>query len=210
LRTAVRNFEVDRTLTHTRQGPGRIRRVTAAVLVDNVAGAPAKGKDGAPSTRALTEAELKRIETLVQQAIGFDGQRGDAVSVVNAPFAQSELPAGEALPIWQDPQARGLLRTLLGGLAVLAVIFFVIRPTFRQLVQPKALAKAPPTAEVEVLDEDVPVALSSAGAAAKTPALPGTQQPVTFDDKVQVAREAVTQDPKRVANVIRDWVSNDG
>jgi flagellar M-ring protein FliF len=214
-RTAVRNFEVDRTLTHTRQAPGRIRRVTAAVLVDNVAGAaPVKGKPPAPATRALTEAELKRIETLVQQAIGFDAQRGDAVSVVNAPFAQSEVPAGEALPVWQDPQARGLLRTLLGGLAVLAVIFFVIRPTFRQLVQPKALAKpAPPTAEVAVLDEDVPVTLNSSAAPAiavgpAQQALPGG--PMSFDDKVQVAREAVSQDPKRVANVIRDWVSNDG
>lgn len=213
-RTAVRNFEVDRTLTHTRQAPGRIRRVTAAVLVDNVPGtAPANAKAAAPATRALTEAELRRIETLVQQAIGFDAQRGDAVSVVNAPFARDELPAGEAPPIWQDPQARGLLRTLLGGLAVLAVIFFVIRPTFRQLVQPKALEKpAPPAAELTALDEDVPVSLNApAPAGAPAQALPpGAAQPITFEDKVQVAREAVTQDPKRVANVIRDWVGNDG
>lgn len=105
------------------------------------------------------------------------------------------------------------MRTLLGGLAVLAVIFFVIRPTFRQLVQPKALEKpAPPAAELTALDEDVPVSLNApAPAGAPAQALPpGAAQPITFEDKVQVAREAVTQDPKRVANVIRDWVGNDG
>ncbi|GHA90177.1 flagellar basal-body MS-ring/collar protein FliF [Cognatilysobacter bugurensis] len=211
-RTAVRNFEVDRTLTHTRQAPGRIRRVTAAVLVDNVAAAPGKGKDAAPGSRALTDAELKRIETLVQQAIGFDGQRGDAVSVVNAPFARDELTADEALPFWEHPRARDLLRTLLGGLAVLAVIFFVIRPTFRQLVQPKAIEKPPQTADVEMLDDDVQVTLNpQATLPGQMPAL-GSSTPggPTFDDKVQLARQAVSQDPKRVANVIREWVATDG
>src|SRR5690606_22500048 len=51
-RTAVRNYEIDRTLTHTRQAPGRITRVTAAVLVDNVPGAP--DAEGKVEWRALT------------------------------------------------------------------------------------------------------------------------------------------------------------
>lgn len=86
-RSTVRNYEIDRTLTHTRQATPRIRRVTAAVLVDNVpAGSASAGKPAA--TRALNDGELKRIETLVQQAIGYDQQRGDVVSVVNAPFAR--------------------------------------------------------------------------------------------------------------------------
>lgn len=214
-RTSVRNFEVDRTLTHTRQAPGRIRRITAAVLVDNVAAAPAKGKDAKPASRALTADELKRIETLVQQAIGFDAQRGDAVSVVNAPFAQNALDDGgdAAPPIWQDPRAQGLLRTLLGGLALLAVIWFVLRPTFRQLVAPKSaprlVAQATPAAAD---DEDVQVSLNAPAAAPPGRTADGMTAPqlMSFDDKVQVARHAVANDPKRVANVIRDWVENDG
>jgi flagellar M-ring protein FliF len=217
-RTAVRNFEVDRTLTHTRQAPGRIRRVTAAVLVDNVA-APAKGKDTKPTSRALTDAELKRIETLVQQAIGFDAQRGDAVSVVNAPFARDALGVGAdetAPPMWQDPRAHGLLRTLLGGLALLAVIWFVLRPTFRQLVAPKSAPLLAKPADNDASDDDVQVSLNAPAAAAIPPGQGKTADGLTapqlmsFDDKVQVARHAVTNDPKRVANVIRDWVENDG
>lgn len=203
-RTAVRNYEIDRTLTHTRQAPGRIRRITAAVLVDNLPqGAP--DADGNTRTRVLAPAELKRIETLVQQAIGFDAQRGDVVSVVNQPFAGGAVPDLEdgGPPVWQDPQARDLLRTLLGGLAVLLVVWFVLRPAFRQLLQPRPHAQPVVRAEL-VDDEEVPVAIgpgASRGASAA--------HAMSFDDKLQVARSAVSNDPKRVAAVVRDWVGEE-
>lgn len=203
-RTAVRNYEMDRTLTHTRQAPGRIRRVTAAVLVDNVpAGASETGK--APSQRALTAAELQRIETLVQQAVGFDAQRGDVVSVVNAPFARGEPDVQEqAPPIWQNPRARDLLRIVLGGLAVLVLIFTVLRPAFRQLIAPKR--RQAPVALVEA-DEEIPVTLSASSAAKASIASPAV---MNFDEKLEVARTAVNTDAKRVAQVVRNWVEADG
>ncbi|HEY5612818.1 MAG TPA: flagellar basal-body MS-ring/collar protein FliF [Lysobacter sp.] len=204
-RTAVRNFELDRTLTHTRQAPGRIRRVTAAVLVDNVVvGAPEAGKK--PKVRALDAAELKRIETLVQQAIGFDGQRGDVVSVVNAPFAtDAAVDTYDAgLPIWQNPRARELLRTVLGGLAVLLLIFTVLRPAFSQLLAAKVHV-----ATIVGADDDVPMSLSSGSGA--TQAVRGAAPALmNFDDKLEVARTAVNTDAKRVAQVVRDWVESDG
>lgn len=201
-RTAVRNFELDRTLTHTRQAPGRIRRVTAAVLVDNIAvGATEAGKK--PKVRALTTTELKRIETLVQQAIGFDGQRGDVVSVVNAPFAIDAVESFDAgLPMWQNPRARELLRTVLGGLAVLLLIFTVLRPAFRQLLAPKVRTA---TATIVGSDEDMSVALSSAPATRG-----GAPARMNFDDKLEIASTAVNADAKRVAQVVRDWVESDG
>ncbi len=207
-RTAVRNYEVDRTLTHTRQAPGRVRRVTAAVLVDNVpAGAP--GKDGKQKLRALDAAEIKRIETLVQQAIGFDAQRGDAVSVVNAPFAADiAADAGEEPPIWQHPRARDLLRTILGGLAVLALIFTVLRPAFRQILAPKTVLPSNSTVQTIVAEE---IEQGHAGTRAQEPGVPGLPSAaMQFEDKLTVARGAVTQDPKRVAQVVRDMVASDG
>ncbi|GAB3093942.1 flagellar basal-body MS-ring/collar protein FliF [Lysobacter terrae] len=202
-RTAVRNYELDRTLTHTRQAPGRIRRVTAAVLVDNVPqGASETGK--APKERPLTAAELQRIETLVQQAIGFDSQRGDVVSVVNAPFARgtSETPE-EAAPMWQNPRARDLLRTVLGGLAVLVLIFAVLRPAFRQLIAPKARQASPVLVEA---DDEIPVTLSSPSPKASH----ASAALMNFDEKLEVARSAVNTDAKKVAQVVRNWVETDG
>ncbi|MDR0182939.1 flagellar basal-body MS-ring/collar protein FliF [Lysobacter arvi] len=211
-RSSVRNYEIDRTLTHTRQGPGRVRRVTAAVLVDNV---PASaGKDGKPVLRALNDAELKRIESLVQQAIGFDQQRGDAVSVVNAPFARDVASQGEDenAPLWEHPRAMEFLRIVVGGLAVIALILFVLRPMFRQLMghkpEPKKNRKQLAEATVvPVEDEEIPVALSAPAQDAPPPALPpGT---MSFDDKLEVARAAVSNDSKRVAQVVREWVESD-
>lgn len=201
-RSSVRNYEIDRTLTHTRQAPGRISRVTAAVLVDNLAGAP--GKNGKPTERALNAQELQRIQSLVQQAIGFDAQRGDAVTVVNSPFARQPEVAMEPVPLWENPKIRDLLRTLLGGLAVLAVVWFVLRPAFRALTTPKVpLQHNPQEAQITgMIDHhDRPV----------TPAL--TQERIAkrrdFEAKVQVARDAVATDSKRVASAVRELVNAD-
>ena len=205
-RTAVRNYEIDRTLTHTRQGPGQITRVTAAVLVDNV---PQAGADGKTTQRALTDTELARIETLVQQAIGYNAARGDMVSVVNAPFARGDaLDAPEAPPFWQHPRARELLRIGLGGLAVLVLILTVLRPAFRQLLAPKV----PQTATVTVLpeDEEIPVTLSAPAEKPRPQPRVTAEAALNFDEKLQVAKTAVSNDPKRVANVVRNWVESDG
>lgn len=203
-RTAVRNYELDRTLTHTRQAPGRITRVTAAVLVDNL-----PQTEGETVTyRPLTEDELARIQTLVQQAIGFDQERGDMVSVVNAPFARgAAIDTPEALPFWQHPRAQELLRIALGGIAVLLLIFTVLRPAFRQLLAPPKPQTAVATV-VEDEEDDVPVALSSPKPRPK-PAVTA-QAALDFDEKLQVAKTAVNNDAKRVANVVRNWVEADG
>jgi flagellar M-ring protein FliF len=206
-RTAVRNYEIDRTLTHTRQAPGRVRRITAAVLVDNVP-AGAADQDGKAKLRPLSAAEIQRITTLVQQAVGYDAKRGDVVSVVNAAFARDAGDvADDAPPIWQNPRARDLLRTLLGGLAVLLVVWFVLRPAFRQLLAPRGYA--PPSARVDLVDDDVPVSLGAPASAANSSA-PHAAKLMNFDEKLNLARTAVTADPKRVAQVVRDMVGNDG
>jgi len=131
------------------------------------------------------------------------------VSVVNAPFAADaavdSFDAG--LPIWQNPKARELLRTALGGLAVLLLIFTVLRPAFRQLLAPKVHIAT-------IVDDDAPVALSpaatTASASGAASARGGAPALMNFDDKLEVARTAVSTDPKRVAQVVRDWVESDG
>ena len=208
-RTAVRNYELDRTLTHTRGAPVRIRRVTAAVLIDNV---PQVGTEGQVSYRALNAAELQRIDALVKQAIGFDETRGDMISVVNAPFApgaaMEDMPGP---PFWENPRVVELARTILGGLAVLVFILAVLRPAFRAMLAPKATT----TAVAEVVSEETHVSITPA--AAGQPQVQGPRQPsqasqaaLNFDEKLQVARTAVSSDPKRVANVVRNWVEADG
>jgi len=226
-RSATRNFEMDRTVSHTRQPAGRVRRVSVAVLVDHVpaaavapAAADAAGEEAAdeaaeeeaadgeavanaPALRALTAEELAQVEKLVREAVGFDAERGDTVSVMNAPFARPEPVAPlEDLPLWQQPEVREYARLALGTLVVLVLVFGVLRPLLRGLA-------APPEPE--------PM-LATIEAGAGTPAL-GNDNAQTaellappmdpHEARLQQARQAVQQDPRKVAQVVKNWVGSD-
>ncbi|WP_372013740.1 flagellar basal-body MS-ring/collar protein FliF [Pseudoxanthomonas sp. 10H] len=210
-RSATRNFELDRTLQHTRQPAGRIRRITAAVLVDHV---PRPGKDGKPALQALSAEEVKRVEDLVRQAVGFDAARGDVVSVVNAAFVREDGEAVEPAKWWEDPRVRDVARLLLGALVVLALLFGVLRPALRQIAGPAPRAKArhdagEQTAEVSLVEDELP-------ALADDVAQIGAPRPHAialasdaYEDRLRNAREAVKTDSKRVAQVVKDWLGNE-
>ncbi|MBS7457216.1 flagellar basal-body MS-ring/collar protein FliF [Coralloluteibacterium stylophorae] len=205
-RSATRNYELDRTLSHTRQPGGRINRVTAAVLVDNV---PRTDAEGNTTLEPLSAEDLARMESLVKEAIGFSAERGDSVSVVNSAFVRTaDDPAFEEPPFWQNPMLLNIAKPLLGAIAVLALLFGVLRPALKQLVNPapQAAAKQKEAPEVAVVeerfDEDGPElapALATAGAAA----LPHDPH----QSALQQAREAVNADARRVAQVVKTWVN---
>jgi flagellar M-ring protein FliF len=208
-KNATRNYELDRTLQHTRQPAGRVKRVSVAVLVDHV---PRPGSNGKISDQALSAAELTRVEALVKQAVGFDAARGDTVSVMNAPFVRDATPV-EPVKWWEMPQVRDGLRLVLGAIVVLALLFGVLRPALRQIAgPPKALAapdEDPLRADVHLVDngDGLPGLgndhLQLGGAAPL--ALPLD----AYEERLRMAREAVRSDSKRVAQVVKGWVAND-
>lgn len=187
-RQATRNFEIDRTLSYSKQPGGRIKRVTVAVLLDNVRSTAADGKE---TSAPLSAAQIDDITKLVKSSVGFDEARGDSVSVVNAPFRtdlQSLEP--EAVPIWQRPWIQDVARLALGALLLLALALGVLRPLIRNLTAQTArpaLAGAVPV-EGEVV--------------------PGAPAPLAFEQQIVQARNLVAQDPKRVAQVVKTWVGD--
>lgn len=204
-RSATRNFELDRTVSHTRQPGGRVRRVTAAVIVDNVAA------QGDQPARALTDAEIAKVEALVRQAVGFDEQRGDAVSVMNAAFVRDvadETPIDT--PLWQNPMIKDGARLLIGVIVVLALVFGVLRPTLRQLAGP-----AGTTGRARVVDTNdalpTPAFAGAPGLGGGHALLENTGPTAEeiHEERMRQARGAVAQDPKRVAQVMKGWVAND-
>ncbi|MCD9030439.1 flagellar M-ring protein FliF [Luteimonas sp. Y-2-2-4F] len=213
-RSATRNYELDRTLQHTRQPPGRIRRVTAAVLVDHV---PRAGAEGAASLQPLTEAELQRIEALVRQAVGFDAARGDVVSVMNAPFVREDAGESAGPAWWERPLLHDAVRLLLGAVVVLALLFGVVRPAVRQIAGPAQRRRddaAPDRARLPAPgDEDVPLQALAEDTAQIAAAGPG-RGPIAlasdaYEDRVRQAREAVKTDSKRVAQVVKGWLGDE-
>ncbi len=210
-RSATRNFELDRTLQHTRQPAGRIRRVTAAVLVDHV---PRPGKDGKAVLQPLSAEELTRVEDLVRQAVGFDAARGDVVSVLNAPFVREDGgQAFEPQKWWEDPRLRDALRLVLGAIVVLSLLFGVLRPALRQIAGPTPRPRADAdtqTAEVSLVDDGQgPDLAEDTARIGATPRQPIALASSAYEDRLRNAREAVKTDSKRVAQVVKDWVGNE-
>src|SRR5690606_38979589 len=153
-RSATRNYELDRTLQHTRQPPGRIRRVTAAVLVDHV---PRPGPDGATVLQPPSDAELQRVEALVRQAVGFDEQRGDGVSAMRGPFVPGGPGAGSPPRWWKLPRVRASARLLLGAVVAPALLCGVVPAAIRQRTGPGPARERAATrgARAEVIEDEV-------------------------------------------------------
>jgi flagellar M-ring protein FliF len=209
--SATRNFELDRTLQHTRQPAGRVRRVTAAVLVDHVPRAAANGKT---VMTPLDAATLTRIEALVKEAVGFDGARGDSVSVMNAPFVREDPAAAEDIPLWenpilQNPLVRDIARYGLGAIVVLALLFGVLRPAIRQIVNPGPKRLKASAVDITLMDDEddriVAALQEEVDATPQQRALASD----AYEDRLRQAREAVKADSRQVAQVVKDWVDSD-
>jgi flagellar M-ring protein FliF len=199
-RQSTKNYEIDRTLNYTRQPAGRLRRVTVAVLIDNMR---STGKDGKVKETPLTKEQLDHVNELVKDAVGYDESRGDSVNVVNASFTQETVPATpegdlESPKFWESPLFQDIIKVVAGLIVLLVLVLSVLRPLVRTLVGPaKRLAVLPRTGAEPAAQPTLPGKEPAALAAA------------THDQQLLQARTLVNQDPKRVAQVVRGWVAND-
>ena len=190
-RASTINYELDRTIQHTRQALGQVRRLSVAVVVNQRTETLPNGQ-----TRAvpLTDEESTRLTNLVREAVGYNQARGDSLNVSNAPFAAPDASVDAAVPAWKDPQMLELGKELLKygvGLLALAFVYFgVVRPLIRNV--------APAHKDTPAFDED-----GDDGVIVQLNAGPPS---LTFDDKLSRAKEVAKSDPKMIANLIKDWM----
>ncbi|NHA13368.1 flagellar basal-body MS-ring/collar protein FliF [Thioalkalivibrio sp. XN279] len=202
-RRSTRNYEVDRTVSHVRQAPASLRRLSVAVVVDH---RPVAGEEGTGSA-PLSEEELAHISGLVREAVGFDAERGDSVNVVSASFMPGAEYEAVAQPeLWREPWVADLAKQVLLAVLALIALPLVLRPMLKNLSQqgPRPAAALPAAAGAPAL----PAAASAGalpGAVASAPARPTNSQ-----DSLKVAQDMSREDPKRVAQVVRQWVATDG
>jgi len=194
-KNATTKFEVDKTIRHTKQAVGSIRRLSAAVVVNH---RKETGKDGAPVNKAIPEAEMKQINQLVREAMGFSQERGDSVSIANAPFTQVEKADNE-LPLWKDPDNIAIFKELVKYLLIAAIIAYLLL----RVVQPIVKAMFPPPEPP--MDEEAMLALAAGGGGGGG----GGGEESKLDDyetKLQKARDIAQNDPIIIANIIKDWM----
>ncbi|MGL5998424.1 MAG: flagellar basal-body MS-ring/collar protein FliF, partial [Pseudomonas proteolytica] len=128
---STKNFELDRSISHTKQQQGRLNRLSVSVVVDDqVKINPANGE----TTRApWTADELARFTRLVQDAVGFDASRGDSVSVINMPFSLERGEVIADIPFYSQPWFWDIVKQVLGVLFILVLVFGVLRPVLNNI-----------------------------------------------------------------------------
>jgi flagellar M-ring protein FliF len=201
-KSATRNFELDRTISHTRVAPGSIRKLSVAVLVDERRSVDAEGN---VASTPLTESELTRINALVMDAIGFSKARGDSLNIVNAPFVAPEAlePLPEK-PIWEEAWVWTIAKQVAGALVVLFLIFGIIRPALRDM------AKVPANTANQTAAASSPQAMvsNSAGVSSEDIAklTTGSER---MEEQMTNVRSLVQQDPALVAQVVKNWTAGE-
>ncbi len=193
---STRNYEIDRTLAYTKQLPGRLNRLTVAVLVDNLR---STDDDGKVTETPLTQEQLDNMTKLVRDAVGFDEKRGDSVNVVNSSFRPLAAAAKEgelqSVPIWERAWVRDVAKLVVGLIVLLVLILAVIKPLVRALLS-GSLQSAPQNA---ISTQPQPVLEQRSGVSAQSKG---------YEQQVADARTLVNQDPARVAQVVKTWVSD--
>jgi len=207
----TRNYELDTTVSHTKQQVGMIRRLSVSVALDYVTSIAA---DGTESIAPRAQSELLDIRRLLQGGIGFDVTRGDSLEVVSIPFnREGEIPLVE-IPFWEDPKFLPLIK-LGGGIFIIALlILVVIRPMVRKLINPNDI-KADEFDADEGLDlGDDTISLlaeefdeSQVGFAADgTFMLPDLHKD---EDVLKAVRALVANEPELSSQVVKNWMMLD-
>lgn len=184
-KNATVNYEVDKTIRHTKGVPGTVRRLSVAVVVNH------KKDPAKPKPVPLSPAELKQITELAREAVGINAERGDTLNVANAPFTAEEKDVVPDAPLWADAELMSTLKELGKYLLIAGAVFWLwsrlLKPVMEKLMAESRHA-ADRADRVEIGADGVPHAVP------------------THESKLAAARDLAKQDPKAVANMIKEWM----
>ncbi|MEZ9236178.1 MULTISPECIES: flagellar basal-body MS-ring/collar protein FliF [Shewanella] len=216
-REATRNFELDTTISHTRQQVGVVRRLSVSVAIDYKPGPV--DENGVVTRVPRTEQELTNIRRLLEGAMGFTSQRGDTLEVVTVPFMDQLIEELPALEMWEQPWFWRAVRLILGALLVLVLILFVIRPMLNRLLKSNEVEMPEETrlghelAEIEDQYAADTLGMLNTQQADYSYADDGSIQIPNLhkdDDMIKSIRALVANEPELSTQVIKSWLQEDG
>ena len=222
----VKNFELERQMVYRRGAQGEIMRLSVAVAIDDIISTDPD--TGETIREPWKQADIERLERLVREAVGINDTRGDSISIENTPFAAlSNESLATELPIWQQPWVLNLAKQGAGAVFVLLLVFGVLRPWFKSMSQvgggPLAVAGVGGV-DFDDGSQGSGSATSPLGAGSDSPlglpnmsgesgsgeadvSLPGRN--AGYEKQLDAIRSLVAEDPGRVAQVVKEWVSEE-
>ncbi|MCL2591352.1 MAG: flagellar M-ring protein FliF [Betaproteobacteria bacterium] len=216
-RSAVINYELDRTIQHVKQSLGQVKRLSVAVVINHRA---MQMPTGEAQPMPISDDEITRITSLVRDAVGYNATRGDTISVIGSPFA--EIAAERQVPVWKDPQmiALGFEGGKYLGLLILFlfVYFGIIRPLLRTVAPPPkpeepSSAKARKGRRTDREEEEMEEGAEGTEKGAKDAEMEETVELSeaalrnnTFEARLERIRQIARENPKGIAELLNHWL----
>lgn len=206
----TRNFELDRSISYTKQQQGRLRRLSVAVVLDDqVKVDPQTGE----TTRVPWSAdEIARFTRLVQDSVGYDASRGDSVSVINTAFLAEGSEEVIDIPFYTQPWFWDVVKQVLGVLFILVLVFGVLRPVLNNISGANKGREldggrdgAGELGEMGLSGELSDDRVSLGGP--QSILLPSPSD--GYDAQLNAIKNLVAEDPGRVALVVKEWINAD-
>ncbi|HLP60310.1 MAG TPA: flagellar basal-body MS-ring/collar protein FliF [Candidatus Deferrimicrobium sp.] len=131
------NYEVSKKVTHVIKPVGEIKKISAAVVVDD--GVRVETIDGQLQRDIIKRSpeELQTFTRLVQAAVGYNAERGDIVEVANLSFDTSALTESDFLQ--EKEKNKELIDDLIKygiyALIIILLFFLILRPIFKKVIE---------------------------------------------------------------------------
>ncbi len=231
---STRNYELDRSVRHTKSATGTIERLSVSVVVNERAPLPQPKNDKGEAVEAkpnvYTPEEVERMQQLVRGVVGYSEDRDDVVTVVQARF-EPEAVFDLSVPWYKDEALVNGIKSVVLGLVFVAFLLLVVRPVVMHLMHRDKLA-AQEAASLQIASAQA-LALGDESGSGATANADGRQieegetleqmkaklKPKksnismemldtanTYDDKVALVRMIVAEDSARVANVLKSMI----
>jgi flagellar M-ring protein FliF len=211
---ATRNYELDTTISHTSQQSGVIRRLSVSVAVDYEPGEP--NADGVTVPQPRKQEALANIRRLLQGGIGFDAQRGDTIEVISVPFVREDILLEESIAFYQEEWFLRLLRLVIGGIIILALMLGIVRPMLKKLIYPEQTDDAyddkAMSSGLDLGDDTINMLNSTFDEKAVGFAPDGTLMLPDLhgdEDLLRAVRALVANEPELSSLVVKNWLAED-
>ncbi|GAB5380721.1 MAG: flagellar basal-body MS-ring/collar protein FliF [Aliiglaciecola sp.] len=208
----TRNYELDTTISHTKQQTGIIKRLSVSVAVDYV---NQTAEDGTVTTSPRAQQELLNIRRLLQGGIGFDVTRGDSLEVVSIPFSKDNDYVPVEVPYYKEEWFAQTVKIAAGSLIIIVLIFALVRPMLGRLINPQD------TTENDDFDVDSALDLGDETISMLSQEFDEGQVGFAADgslmlpdlhkdeDVLKAVRALVANEPELSAQVVKGWLLQD-
>jgi len=210
--TTVRNFEVSKEIRSTRRATGEVKRLTLAVVLRS---GTTVDENGRVVEKPISDEEKTRLTQLLQEAIGYNADRGDKLTLISSSFAEEKKYEGRS---WYDaPWLEDAIKQIAIVLILGVVVLGALKPFLERLLDQSMTASMrtdePVLGDGETIEvrEGESLEQIKARLKPKKPAISADMLDTanTYDDKVTLIRMLVGDDATRVTAVLKSLIQRD-